>query len=298
MSLIENRLLGHTSFMFSFDERTDDQDWEKFHAHKGLEFLYIQEGKGHIVIDQKIYGIKPNTLVCFQPFQLHKINFSANQQQPYIRSMLLFEPAFVDEFIKPFPSLYSLFQYLCKGKLKQQMFYMKNNNKIYELLYEFNQGLGIVNPHNHREELIIFLISLLKMLREVIPHFREETSSQKRNLRHVENVMNWIEDHYKEEFVLDQLASELHLSPYHLSHIFREEMGCTITDFITVKRIKEACWLLSSTDLSIQLIGKKVGWNSDSYFSQIFKKNIGLTPKQYRLSSKDFFKNSTFNQIN
>lgn len=289
MSLIENLNLGHNSFWYSFESKTYEQHWEKFHAHQGLEFLYIHQGNGDIVIDQKIYKIKPQTLICFQPFQLHKIKISANQQYPYIRTMFVFEPGFVDQFIKPFPSLYSFFKYLCKGKLQQQLFDMNNNHQILELLSEFNQRLETVNSHNHREELVIFLISLLQRLREVVPQIREEDSSPKRYLRHVEHVMEWIEKHYKEEFVLDQLASELHLSPYHISHIFREEMGCTITDFITVRRLKEACLLLSSTELSIQAIGKKVGLKSDSYFSHLFKKNIGMTPKQYRSSSKDFF---------
>lgn len=289
MNLIESLNLGHNSFMFYFDDETYEQHWEKFHAHQGLEFLYIRQGNGNIVIDQKIYKIEPRTLICFQPFQLHKINIFANQQHPCIRTTFLVEPRFVEEFIKPFPSLYSLFKYLCEGKLHQQLFNMHDSNKIHELLFEFNQRLEASNSNNRREELIIFLISLLQKLRDIIPQIEEKAISQKRHFRHVENVMNWIEMHYKEEFVLDLLASDLHLSPYHISHIFQQEMGCTITDFITVKRLKEACLLLSSTDSSIQTISKTIGLKSESYFSHLFKKNIGMTPKQYRISSKDFF---------
>lgn len=289
MSLIENLNLGDHSFWFTYETNTYEQEWEKFHAHQGLEFLYIHQGNGHIVIDQKIHKVKPKSLICFQPYQLHKINISASKDFPYIRTMFVFEPAFVDQFIKPFPSLYSFFKYLCKGKLQQQLFDLNNNDKVPELLFEFNQKLKTVNSHNSREELMLFLISLLQRLKEVIPQTYKETLAPKRYQRHVEKVMDWIEAHYNEEFLLDQLASDLHLSSYHISHLFREEMGCTITDFLTVKRLKEACLLLSSTDSSIQTIGKKVGLKSDSYFSQLFKKNIGMTPKQYRASARDFF---------
>lgn len=293
MKLIENLNLGHNSFKFNYQTKTYETQWEKFHAHQGLEFLYIHNGIGHTIIDQKIYKIKPKSLICFQPYQLHKITISSNQQSPYIRTMFVFEPTFFDQFIKPFPSLYSFFRYLCKGKLQQQLFYLDNNHNIPELLSEFNQRLINVNSHNHREELVIFLILLLQRLREVIPPLQEEISISKRNLRHVEKVIDWIEKHFREEFVLNHLASELHLSSYHISHLFREEIGCTITDFITVKRLKEACLLLSSTDLPIQVIGKSVGLKSDAYFSQLFKKNIGMTPKQYRLSSRDLFNNKS-----
>lgn len=289
MSLIENLNLGYNSFWFNFESKTYEHQWEKYHAHQGLELLYIHEGNGHIVIDQKIYKIKPKTLICFQPFQLHKINISANQQSPYIRTMLVFDPAFVEPFIKPFSSLYSVLKFLCKGTLQQQLFDLNNEYKVLELFIEFNRRLETENPYNHREELVIFLISLLQRLKDVIPHIQEENFSPRRNLQHVEKVLDWIEEHYKEEFVLNHLASDLHLSTYHISHLFREEMGCTLSDYITVRRLKEACLLLTSTDLSIQAIGKNVGLKSDSYFSHLFKKNIGMTPKQYRVSSKDFF---------
>ncbi|SEP46234.1 AraC family transcriptional regulator [Propionispora vibrioides] len=291
MRLIENRYLGFNPFRFDFKTKTDEQQWEKFHAHQGLEFLYIYQGYGSMIIDQKIFQIKPKTLICFQPFQLHKINISINQQCPYIRTMLLFSPESVDQFLKPFSSLYSLFKYLYKGKLQQPLFDISNNHKIPELLFEFNQRSKIVKLNNMREEFILFLISFLQGLRDVIPQNSEKISSPNRYLRHIEKALDWIEAHYKEEFILDQLASDLHLSSYHISHLFREEMNCTISEFITVRRIKEACLLLSSTDLSIQTIGKLVGLKSDSYFSYLFKKNIGMTPKQYRTSLKDFFMN-------
>lgn len=292
MRLIENLNLGDKSFWYTYKTKTYEQEWNKFHTHQGLEFLYIHQGNGYIVIDQKVHLVKPNTLICFQPYQLHRIYMSASEQYPYIRTMLVFEPVFVDQFIKPFPTLYSTFKYLIKGKLKQQLFDMSNSNKVPELLFDFNQRLKSVNSHSSREELVLFLISLLQLLRDNIPLASNENSAPKRELRHVEKVLDWVEKHYNEEFVLDRLALDLHLSSYHISHLFREEMGCTITDFITIKRLKEACLLLSSTDLSIQTIGNQIGLRSNAYFSHVFKKNIGMTPKQYRSSSNSFFQSS------
>lgn len=289
MSIIEPLKLEQSSFRFNFKNKTYAQQWEKSHAHQGLEFLYIHQGRGHIKIENQIYEIKPKSLVLIQPYQPHKINITASEREPYIRTMFVFEPAFVDHFLKPFPSLYSFFRYLYKGILKQPLVSMEYNHNFHTQLHEFDQRLKLVNKHNHREELIIFLITILHNLKDILPQVSEEFLVTKRNSRHVESVMDWIDSNYKTDFLLNKIASTLHLSPYHISHLFKDEMGCTITEYLTVKRLKEASLLLSSTDLSIKTIGRKVGFKSGSYFSHLFKKNIGMTPKQYRLSSKNFF---------
>jgi AraC-like DNA-binding protein len=99
--------------------------------------------------------------------------------------------------------------------------------------------------------------------------------------------MEWVEQHFREELSLKQLASELHLSSYHISHLFQEHTGFTITDYMTARRLKEACLLLSTTSYSIRDIGQNIGLNSDSYFIQLFKKHIGVTPKQYRNTARN-----------
>lgn len=289
MSLIENLNLGPHSFIFNYQNRTSHQHWEMFHAHQGLEFLYVHQGNGHIVFDQKMHRIQSNTLIIFQPYQLHKINMEAHPISPYVRTMFVFDPTFADPFLKPFPSLYSFFYYLWKEKLQHQLVMIPENNKLLELLSQFNKRLETTSSFEHAEEFMIFLISLLRYLKDLFQPIQTETSSRKRVMRHVEKVMEWIEHHYKEEFVLERLASNLHLSPYHISRLFREDMGCTITDYIIVKRLRDACLLLTTTSMPIQDIARKVGLKSDSYFCQLFKKHMGISPNQYRLKSKKIY---------
>jgi YesN/AraC family two-component response regulator len=94
--------------------------------------------------------------------------------------------------------------------------------------------------------------------------------------------MRWIEEHYREEISLETLAEETHLSKFYVSRIFREETGSSITDYLTARRIKQACRLLQTTDLSVEQIGIRVGYPNASYFIQLFKKVVGVTPLKYR----------------
>ena len=85
-----------------------------------------------------------------------------------------------------------------------------------------------------------------------------------------------------------KVANEIGLSPDHLTRLFKKETGFNIITFINKKRIDTSLELLKTTDLSIAEIGDLIGLNNTSYFYTLFKKETGMSPKQYRdsLSSK------------
>ncbi len=92
----------------------------------------------------------------------------------------------------------------------------------------------------------------------------------------------YISLHLHENIDLTQLTNLARTSSKTLSKRFRSETGLTINDYIHRERIKEAQSLLKYTDYSISEIGYYLQYNSQSYFSSIFKKFSGLTPQQYR----------------
>ncbi len=286
MKLIENLELGRNCFVLSYQHETTENQWEMFHAHQGIEFHYIHQGDGHIILDQNIHRIQSRMLVYYQPYQLHKINMDTCPDSPYVRTTFVFDPVIADPYLKPFPSLRAFFQYLWKKRLSMQFIDLHENDKVLELFTEFRDRLETAGAYEQQEEMVIFLISLLRYLRGIIGPKLDTASSKKRETRHSEMIMEWVSAHYRQEFALEWLASELHLSPYHISHLFREEMGCSITEYIMVKRLREACLLLSTTSLSIKEISREVGLNSDSYFCQLFRKHMGVSPAKYRTASK------------
>jgi YesN/AraC family two-component response regulator len=95
-------------------------------------------------------------------------------------------------------------------------------------------------------------------------------------------ALDWLEQHFMEEFQLEKLANEVHLSPSYLSNIFHKEIGSSISDYLAVRRIQEACMLLKTTSLSVLDIGQRVGLNNASYFCKFFKKYVGMTPYNFK----------------
>ena len=78
------------------------------------------------------------------------------------------------------------------------------------------------------------------------------------------------------------MARKVYISPYYLSHLFREELNITFLEYLTMVRMEEAKKLLKDTSLSIVAIASQVGYEDASYFSKVFKKYVGISPAQYR----------------
>lgn len=84
----------------------------------------------------------------------------------------------------------------------------------------------------------------------------------------------------------DELAGMVHVSPGHLGRIFKKEMGLSLSDYIAQRRISVAKQLLAKTNLSITAIAERVGITYSSYFTKMFKENVGMTPQEYRQKNK------------
>ena len=95
-----------------------------------------------------------------------------------------------------------------------------------------------------------------------------------------------IDTRFREPLTLSAVAEQLYVSPYYLSHVFKEKTGVNFIDYLVEKRLREACWMLRNTSVSVSNISASVGYENPGYFSRLFKKKKGVTPEQYRKNSK------------
>jgi len=84
----------------------------------------------------------------------------------------------------------------------------------------------------------------------------------------------------------DELAAMVHVSSGYLGRIFKKETGLALTDYIIKKRIAVAKQLLTKTSLSVTDVSARVGITYSSYFTKIFKEQVGMTPQDYRQQTK------------
>ena len=97
-----------------------------------------------------------------------------------------------------------------------------------------------------------------------------------------EMIRNYIDVHIYEKITLDDIAEQVYMSKSHVSKIFNEEMGVSLTAFINGIRVEKAKILLSDASLSVADIAQLTGFEDQSYFTKQFKLLTGLSPKKYR----------------
>ena len=95
-------------------------------------------------------------------------------------------------------------------------------------------------------------------------------------------VRRYIDNHFKENLTLEQLAGLVHINKYYLSHAFRKEFNTSPISYLISRRIQESRFLLAETDHSLSQIAQILGFSSLSYFSQCFRRQEGMSPMEYR----------------
>ncbi|WP_426452429.1 helix-turn-helix domain-containing protein [Paenibacillus sp. S-38] len=267
-------------FHYEYRKTSTDYFREVFHAHSQMELTYVHEGRGLLIIDGTSYSIEPSTLLVFPPFQMHRIQIQVTEKEPFIRSVLTFEPAVLHSYLNDFPSLKGFFQRLTAQQANvHPVNAMAETEPFVALLKQFGSTMGSRREADFEENMGVFLLSLVHQLKQSPDG---ESAFLKKHNHHVEDIMGWIEKHYMEPFRLEDLAGELHLSPYHVAHLFKESTGTTIVAYTRATRIRHACSLLRKSTLPLSEIGCRVGIANPSYFSKIFSQIMGVTPLTYR----------------
>lgn len=120
----------------------------------------------------------------------------------------------------------------------------------------------------------------LGKIREAAKNVRGNKESTHK--RCVEQAIEYIRERYHKSITLDEVSRQVNVSPYYFSKLFKEETGENFIDYLTSMRMDKAKELLMKTDKSMKEICGQVGYQDPNYFSRAFKKNVGITPTEYK----------------
>lgn len=256
-----------------------------FHAHQGVEILMIHEGNGTLIVDQKSYEIKPGLICVFQPYTLHYIQTNISEDVPFVRSIVHYEPSLYEAYFEKWPALQHFFKYIYKGNLTASVWCNPAEmERLAAVLHSLDENIPELSKDQYFEEFSLFLISFFRTFKRIwesnaLGLFDQE---EKRKPHQVERIMEWLDINFKEPLRLESMSRDLHLSAHHLSHLFKDCTGSSITDYLTAKRMQQALLLLMSSDYTIARIAEDVGITNCSHFIKQFKIHFGSTPHQYR----------------
>lgn len=146
------------------------------------------------------------------------------------------------------------------------------------------RNLGYVNKVmqiDNQEDLCAWISIALNEFIELV-----YSSQDAKKVSQVRPAIDFMDANYDRVITLAQIAKASHLSISRLAHVFKEQMGITIIDYLTGVRIEQAKQLLLATNQSCTEICFAVGYNNQSYFTRTFKEVVGMTPRQFRRSNQ------------
>lgn len=169
--------------------------------------------------------------------------------------------------------------YLLKQEIVQVVYadLMKHGIQATKLFYD---ELSIRISDNAMESTVDMIRWVNYLLEKTFEYEEEVTKSA----TIIDKINNYIHDHYSEDIGRNEIASVFYLTPEYLAKLYKKKTGMNLKDYINEYRIEKAKELLKIGEKNVSDIAEIVGFDNFSYFSTLFKKITGLTPKEFKNS--------------
>ncbi len=246
-------------YFFDWDERSYAINMEFQHFHQFYELcIFLDEHAGHL-INGAWHDLRCCDIVAIRPSLLHKTAYpeGAPNKRLIINFALPPMHASLETCMK---SIYSIFS----GEVP---------------IYYLSQTPNELSNLTIHQKFIEFL-SLVYLYRD------KNVYADQVNFDNITNkiysITAYIHNRYTEDLSLASLSKEFYVSSYYLSHQFKRVTGFTLTDYISMTRVRNAQTLLVSTDIPITDIALQSGFKSFSQFNRAFNKFLQMPPSKFR----------------
>lgn len=269
--------------LFNADKCKVGQEWNYANIISPFSRIYlVTEGEGYITPQNNMFKLKPGFIYLVPSYTLCGYHCTNDMSQYYLHfshhlpnGLKIFDQLTVLNEVEASPLDYCLF----------------------ERLLEINQGLGLryrdpnvyeknswsVNHLHYRPNNI--QLETLGIIKQLFSHFIKPGS--KNIIQHgqqafLKKIFRYIAQHMYEEIRVEALADIACCSSDHFTRQFKKATGMRPMEFINKKRIEKAQELLITTTMSQKEISEQAGFNSQQYYTRIFKKISDCTPAEYR----------------
>ena len=243
-------------------------DWPSIpHSHAFTELFYVRDGRGEFLLEDKIYPISKDDLIIVNP---HINHTEISRGTPPLSYFTVGVEGVCFSFNDQ--KEYRIFN--CRKKEADLLFYF---NSLFQELDKQSEGY---------EKICNYLLHILILQLQRITDSPFELITAQHPSKECAYIKRYLDSNYSENITLDHLSALSHLNKYYLSHEFTKYYGISPMNYLSRKRIDVCKELLENTDYGISDIAHLVGFSSQSYLSQSFRKSCGMTAGTYRKLKK------------
>ncbi|AIQ24073.1 AraC family transcriptional regulator [Paenibacillus sp. FSL H7-0737] len=249
------------------------------HSHEFIEITYISVGAGVHYIDDEAVPVEHGTLFFIPIGRSHVFRpKTPMKDRPLIVYNCLFPVEYLSELQATFPHATDICEFFTDMQLL--WYSMKDVNGAYHIMFRELFREFSAKPPGYLAVLDALVVQILTGL------FRHRLqivapSGDKPQWMAVDDAIAFINYNYANGLKLSDLASKANLSERQFSRLFQHQTGMSFTDYTQSIRMDAACRMLSGGHRSVSEIAAAVGYADLKFFHQIFKKKIGMSPRQY-----------------
>lgn len=249
------------------------------HWHEEMELLYFTKGKAQIRCNNEEYTVEAGDLIVVNCNELHT-GINLTSEVSYYCIILhpdILHSRGIDlcdsKFINPILENSILFRH-----------FIRNDDGVTACIRE------LITEYNHRQQgyelavkSALYGLFVLLMRHHVDTILTDSQVKQRmKNIQRFNKVIQYLDGHYDQDLTLEQVAKVAHMSKYHFCRLFKQMTGHPLSTYLNTLRAEKAEVLLLTTSLSISEVAFQVGFKDTSYFSRMFKKRTGFTPREKR----------------
>ncbi|UJF16176.1 AraC family transcriptional regulator [Jeotgalibaca sp. MA1X17-3] len=271
------------NFIANSFRRGGDELFE-LHAHSQFEIYIFHQGNAHYLIDSQIYMLEPGTIILLDGSELHKVKIR-DEPDNYLRSTIHFSFEWLAPLINGAQAKFLLESF---KKFRHRIFTISSQKKMLEIteLIEKLEQLATGEPEDRKESeiqitLAYLLLQLFNASKEDIVFLHEEKSEK---TQYAQQIAAFLQQNFHKKIKLKHLSKELNLSTSYMSHLFKEETGYTVMQYLMNYRLIQAKTILevSYNSKTIKECAHECGFESDAHFNRFFKAHVGMSPDKFR----------------
>lgn len=248
------------------------------HWHSFYEIGYCMEGSGIFYIGDKTISFTQGDLMFFPPYEPH---IAASDLDSNCKCSFVY---FSDTLLPDEDR--QLLWSMRDSVIRSRDISSEEENDFPDLHRFFNQLFAEYTVRRSGYETLLRsgLMDLsVRLHRLEENHYSSELlGSRLRGFRQIKPALDYLEQHFKEEIELKDIAAILSLSPSRTRHLFKQYTGKRFVEYLTFVRIQHAKRLLATSSLTVTEIYLSCGYQSSAPFYRSFQLLVGLTPSQYR----------------
>lgn len=251
----------------------------QYHNHDFHKIIMFISGNVTYHIEGKAYNLQPGDILLVGNTEIHKPKIDSHKV--YERFVLWVYPGFLEKNNTEYTNLFQCFQ---KAKENQQHLIRLDSTNIEAVRRLLDRMEKAEFSGEYGKDVLIKALFLQLMV--IINRLYAKTGSEPEiNCYNetISRVISFINSNIKNELSIDSIAGAFYMNRYALMHKFKQETGSTIYDYIIKKRLAMAKILIRK-GMPVSHIYQECGFNDYSSFERAFKKNIGISPREYNKS--------------